>query len=172
MGIHRIIGWAAVGAIAALAACSTDTRIAPTPASVSSAAPACDACHPGDARNWRETYHAKVAKAPHEALVKEAAQFWAMDSKGNPGPLHGNVDGRTYGLEDVEMVVGTRWKQRFLVKNPANGHHQFLDKQWNSYTNVWEAYSNRDDWDAGCVTCHGDRGRAARVVVDMPAADH
>jgi cytochrome c553 len=169
MGIDRIIVWAAIGALAALAGCSTDTRVAPTPAALSSAAPACEACHPGDVKGWRETYHAKVAKSPHEALLKEAEQFWGRDSKGNAGPARGNVDGRTYGLADVEMVVGTRWKQRFLVKNPASGHHQFLDKQWNSYTNVWESYSNKDDWDAGCVTCHGERGSAPRMVVDSAA---
>ncbi len=169
MGIDKFIVCAVVGAVAALAACSTDVRVAPTSAALSSGAPACDACHPGEAKGWRETYHAKVAKSPHEALFKEAEQFWAMDNKGNAGPMHGNVDGRTYGLEDVEMVVGTRWKQRFLVKNPVSGHHQFLDKQWNSYTNVWESYSNKDDWDGGCVTCHGERGTASRVVVDSPA---
>jgi hypothetical protein len=67
------------------------------------------------------------------------------------------------------MVVGTRWKQRFLVKNPATGHYQFLDKQWNSYTGVWEGYANKDDWDAGCANCHAERGNASPIVVDSRA---
>ena len=165
-------GWGTVLATAALAlmaACSTDMKVQPATAAVSSGAAACDACHPGDSKSWRETYHAKVARAPHESLLKEAAQYWAVDGKGNPGPSRGNVDGKTYGLDDVEMVVGTRWKQRFLVKNPVTGHHQFLDKQWNSYTGVWEGYANKDAWEAGCATCHGEGGQATRMVVDTPA---
>lgn len=155
-----------------LAGCTTDASVAPAAAAVSSSGRAdCDACHPGDVKSWKETYHAKVARAPHGALLKEAADYWTVDSKGNAGPTRGNLDGKRYGLDDVEMVVGTRWKQRFLVKNPATGHHQFLDKQWNSYTGVWEGYANKDDWDAGCANCHGERGSASRLVVDSPAAD-
>jgi cytochrome c553 len=150
--------------VAATAACTTDVKVAAS-SRAASAAEACDTCHPGETRSWKETYHAKVARAPHEALVKEAAQYWSVDSKGNAGPSHGNLDGKVYGLADVEMVVGTRWKQRFLVKNPATGHHQFLDKQWNSYTGVWEDYANKDDWDSVCSTCH-EHGKAARIMVD------
>lgn len=153
--------------IALTSACTTDGGVATVAAGTSSGATSCDACHPGDAKSWRETYHAKVARAPHEALLKEAAQYWSMDRKGNAGPSRGNVDGLAYGLAEVEMVVGTRWKQRFLVRNGSTGHHQFLDKQWNSYTGVWEGYSNKDDWDAGCATCHGERGTASPVVVDI-----
>jgi len=160
-----------IAAVVALGACTTDVGVAPSSSAASSGSAACDACHPGDTKTWRETYHAKVARAPHDALVKEAAQFWATDRKGNTGPSRGNVDGKSYGLGDVDMVVGTRWKQRFLVKNPVTGHHQFLDKQWNSYTGVWEGYANKDDWDAGCATCHGDHGKASRIVVESRAGD-
>ena len=34
-------------------------------------------------------------------------------------PGKGNVDGKAYALADVQMVVGSKWKQRFLVKNSA-----------------------------------------------------
>jgi len=166
------LGGALIAAVVALAsACTTDMKVQPSQATTSSGSAACDACHPGDSKTWRETYHAKMARAPHESLLKEAAQYWSIDSKGNAGPSRGNFDGKVYGLDDVEVVVGTRWKQRFLVKNPATGHHQFLDKQWNSYTGVWEGYANKDDWEAGCATCHGDQGKAARITVDAPAND-
>lgn len=167
--------WAAVFAAVALmllAGCTTDASVAPAAGAASSSGRAdCDACHPGDVKNWKDTYHAKVARAPHAALLKDAAQHWAVDGKGNPGPSRGNLDGKLYAFDDVEMVVGTRWKQRFLVKNPATGHHQFLDKQWNSYTGVWEGYANKDDWDAGCANCHAERGKASPIVVDGPVAD-
>jgi cytochrome c553 len=166
------LGGALIAAMVALAsACTTDMKVQPSQATASSGSAACDACHPGDSKSWRETYHAKTARAPHESLLKEAAQYWSIDSKGNAGPSRGNFDGQMYGLDDVEMVVGTRWKQRFLVKNAVTGHHQFLDKQWNSYTGVWEGYANKDDWEAGCATCHGDQGKATRITVDAPASD-
>jgi cytochrome c553 len=164
---------AAVAALVALtAACSTDLKVEGSSVASASGQAECDACHPGETRTWRATYHAMVARAPHASLLKEAAQYWSMDGKGNAGPSRGNVDGKPYGFDDVEMVVGTRWKQRFLVKNEATGHHQFLDKQWNSYTGVWEAYANKDDWDAGCANCHGEGGEATRIVVDARTADH
>ena len=172
-GMKRM-GWGVAvftAIVAVTAACTTDRKVEAVPMAASSGSAACDACHPGETKTWRETYHAKVARAPHESLLKEAAQYWAMDGKGNAGPTRGNVDGRTYGLDDVEMVVGTRWKQRFLVKNAVTGHHQFLDKQWNSYTGVWEGYANKDDWDAGCATCHGEGRTATPVVVDLTAGD-
>ena len=168
----RWIVGTAVLAAALTTGCSTDTSVAPASAAVSSGRTDCDACHPGDVKSWKDTYHAKVARPPHAALVKEAAQHWALDRKGNPGPSRGNLDGKAYRFDDVEMVVGTRWKQRFLVKNPATGHHQFLDKQWNSYTGVWEGYANKDDWDAGCITCHSGAGKVSPLVVDGPADAH
>ena len=108
-----------------------------------------------------------MARAPHESLLKEAAQYWSIDSKGNAGPSRGNFDGNVYGLDDVEMVVGTRWKQRFLVKNLATGHHQFLDKQWNSYTKQWEGYGQKNDWETQCATCHTSGAKDGPPQVDL-----
>ncbi|MFO0205395.1 MAG: multiheme c-type cytochrome, partial [Betaproteobacteria bacterium] len=33
-------------------------------------------------------------------------------------------------------------------------YHQFLDKQWNSYTKLWEGYGQKNDWETQCTTCH------------------
>ncbi len=102
--------WVAVIAglgVMLLAGCMTDANVAPTASAAASSGRAdCDACHPGDVKNWKETYHAKVARAPHGDLLKEAAQYWTVDSKGNPGPSRGNLDGKLYAFDDVEMVVG------------------------------------------------------------------
>ena len=72
---------------------------------------------------------------------------WAKDSKGTAGPTKGNIDGKPYGMEDVVYVVGSYWKQRYLVKNLATGNHQFLDKQWNRMTRLWENYGQKNDWE-------------------------
>jgi cytochrome c553 len=147
----------ATTALAAQVACTTDAAVA-TPASVAStgnaAAEQCVTCHRSESKSWKEAYHARVAQPPHESLIREAKQNWTTDARGTTGPTRGNVDGKEYSLADVQIVVGTRWKQRFLVKNLATGHHQFLDKQWNSYTRRWEDYANRDDWEGTCAACH------------------
>jgi cytochrome c553 len=170
----RFWGFVSLAAVslAALVACTTNTETAQSAAvsgaSGSAVAESCAACHRNDAKVWRESYHARVARSPHDALLKEAKEHWSVDSKGNAGPATGNIDGLGYGLADVQMVIGTRWKQRFLVKVPSTGHHQFLDKQWNSYTGAWEAYGNKDLWEAGCTTCHttGD-GAGPPIHVDQ-----
>jgi cytochrome c553 len=167
------IALAAVG-LAAQVACTTDTAVAAS-AAVATAAPAepdqCVTCHRNEAKSWKEVYHTRVAQPPHESLIREAKQYWSTDARGTAGPTRGNVDGKEYTLADVQIVVGTRWKQRFLVKNGATGHHQFLDKQWNSYTRRWEDYANRDDWEGTCVACHEGGGKAgSSAQVDGTAA--
>jgi hypothetical protein len=72
----------------------------------------------------------------------------------NPGPTKGNIDGQAYKMDDVVFIVGTKWKQRYLVKNPATGNHQFMDKQWNRFTKQWENYGQKNDWETQCATCH------------------
>jgi len=119
----------------------------------------CGTCHAKEFASWKETYHARMVRSSREALLKEASDAWDKDAKGNVGPTTGNVDGKAYSLADVEMVVGSKWKQRYLVKNAISGNHQFLDKQWNSYTNQWESYGNDNDWEANCTTCHATGSR-------------
>ncbi len=41
---------------------------------------------------------------------------WASDGT-NAEPTKSNVDGKPRTLDDVVYVVGSFWKQRFLVKN-------------------------------------------------------
>jgi hypothetical protein len=60
--------------------------------------------------------------------------------------------GRRLGSEARTSRRSSRWKQRFLVKSPASGQDQFLDKQWNSYTGVWEGYATTRPAHAGPFT--------------------
>jgi hypothetical protein len=145
----------AIGPLAALVmgACATEAML-PTMASDFAESEKCATCHAAEFRTWRDTYHAKMVRTPHDGLLKEAADNWARDSKGNPGPRKGNIDGRSYALGDVQWVIGSKWKQRYLVKNHATGNHQFLDKQWNRYSGTWEPYGQKDDWETPCSTCH------------------
>lgn len=113
----------------------------------------CATCHKPAFDSWKQTLHSRMVLPRQDGLLKDAGDNWATDGK-NPGPTKGNIDGAAYKLEDVVFVIGTKWKQRYLVKNPATGNHQFMDKQWNRFTKQWEGYGQKNDWETQCATCH------------------
>lgn len=162
-----------LGASVVLLACSTDMKVA---GGQFTGSEKCSGCHAADVASWKDSYHSKMVRTPREGLLKEATDHWVRDARGVAGPARGNVDGRPYALDDVVMVVGTKWKQRYLVRIPATGNHQFLDKQWNAYTKAWEGDGNNIDWETHCSTCHvtanreiapGAADRARRYVESM-----
>lgn len=126
----------------------------------------CANCHVAEYKTWKDSVHAKMIRTPKEALLKDAGDNWAKDSKGNAGPTKANISGAAANMEDVAFVVGSKWKQRYLVKNPATGNLQFLDKQWNRVHKQWEPYGQRNDWETQCVTCHAT---GVRITAYDPA---
>ena len=153
MKLHRWAAGLAALAATALVGCTTGAG-GTAAADTFVGSEKCGTCHQAEYKSWKDTYHAKMVRPAGEALLKDAVDNWAKDGKGNAGPTKGNIDGKAYALADVQMVVGSKWKQRYLVKNAATGNHQFLDKQWNSYTRLWEGYGQKNDWETQCATCH------------------
>ncbi len=94
-----------------------------------------------------------MVRKPADGLLKAAAEKWATDGA-TPGPAVGNVTGKPFSLNDVVYVIGSNWKQRYLVKDDTTGGYQFLDKQFNRMSGTWEKYGNKNDWDTMCATCH------------------
>ena len=140
--------------VLAVLACSTDFRLA----GGGNAGPEkCGGCHAAEFASWKDSYHSKMVRTPREGLLRDAADHWVRDTKGTLGPTRGNVDGKSYALDDVVLVVSSKWTQRYLVKNPTNGNHQFLDRQWNTYTGQWEAYGNNKEWNTTICRSTGDR---------------
>ena len=131
---------------------------------------ACQKCHQAEYRTWNETYHSKMIRTLRDGLLKDAGEQWSKDVKGTPGPTKGNIDGKPYTLEDVQLVVGSYWKQRYLVKNPATGNLQFMDKQWNTVHKQWENYGQKNDWQTTCATCHATGYRLVAYDPANPAA--
>lgn len=113
----------------------------------------CKKCHAEEFKSWKGTFHSKIVQKKKGGILKEAVDKWKTDGT-NPGPATGNVTGKPYTLDDVQFVVGSRWKQRFLVKDDQTGGLQFLNKQFNRLTGLWEGYGNKNDWDSNCGTCH------------------
>jgi len=129
----------------------------------------CQSCHKEEYKTWKETWHAKMIRTPREALLKDAGDNWGKDAKGNAGPTKGNITGAPYRMDDVELVVGSHWKQRYLVKNPTTGNLQFMDKQWNTVHKQWEPYGQKNDWETQCATCHATAYRITSYDPANPA---
>jgi hypothetical protein len=114
---------------------------------------ACKKCHSEEYKSWKETWHSKMVRTKKEGILKEVVEKWASDGAAE-GPTTGNVTKAKFTLADVQYVVGSRWKQRFLVKNEQTGGMQFLNKQFNRSSSKWENYGNANDWNTNCGTCH------------------
>lgn len=136
----------AVVAAGILASCGT---MAPGTGSEFVGSAACQKCHKVEYKSWKESLHSKMMRKRDEGMLKGAAEKW-----NDGGPAKGNVTGRAAKLDDVEFVVGSYWKQRYLVKNEQTGGWQFMDKQFNRMSGKWEGYGQKNDWDTQCATCH------------------
>ena len=130
----------------------------------------CQECHEDEFKTWKQTPHSMMVRSTRDGLLKDAKDNWAKDAKGNPGPTKANITGTPATLDDVVYVIGAKWKQRFLVKNPQTGNHQFLDKQWNRASNAWEGYGQKNDWETQCSTCHATGFRITAYDPKNPAA--
>jgi hypothetical protein len=150
--VRSVVAAAAILGIAAFAGCVTEPMRATANDFVGSEK--CAGCHQEAYKTWKDSYHAKMVRPVKEGLLKDAKDNWSKDAKGQAGPTKGNIDGKPRSLDDVVYVVGSKWKQRFLVKNPATGNHQFMDKQWNRGNRTWENYGQKNDWETQCATCH------------------
>ena len=122
----------AVG-LAALAGCTTGSQ-APSVASEFVGSEKCGTCHAAEFKTWKDTYHSKMVRhAPGRSAEGRAGQL-GEGQQGQRRSDQGQHRRHAGKLDDVVYVIGSKWKQRYLVKNPATGNHQFLDKQWNRYT--------------------------------------
>lgn len=114
---------------------------------------ACKKCHAEEYKSWKGTFHAKMLQPKKGGMLKEAVEKWKTDGT-DPGPVKGNVTGAQFTLDDVQYVIGSKWKQRYLVKNDQTGNLQFMDKQFNRLAGKWEKYGQKNDWNTQCATCH------------------
>lgn len=130
----------------------------------------CMRCHKDEHASWQKSLHARMVLPAKEGLLKDAGEAWEKDAKGNAGPTKANITGAPAKMDEVALVVGTQWKQRYLVKNPTTGNHQFLDKQWNRMTKTWEPYGQKNDWETNCGTCHTTGFRFAAYDPKDPKA--
>lgn len=105
----------------------------------------CAGCHEEIYATWQATRHARlvqnVAENPAAAL----------------GDFQGEDPSRPFTLEDVDYVLGSRWKQHYIQRG-EDGVFRLLPAQWNVATQEWVPYHPDDwqerDWRQECGTCH------------------
>jgi hypothetical protein len=86
----------------------------------------CKGCHAKEYSGWKQTRMANVVRDPREHPEAVLGDFTHAD------PL------RTFGLDQVAFVYGSRWKQRYFTKR--GGDYFPLPAQWDVKKGKWLPY--------------------------------
>jgi predicted CXXCH cytochrome family protein len=93
---------------------------------------ACKPCHGEIYDRWKTTLMANVVRDPREHPEAVIPDF------SKPDPLV------TFGVADVALVYGTRWKQRYFKRD--GGDFYAFPAQWDVVHKQWRKYFVKDDW--------------------------
>lgn len=94
----------------------------------------CLLCHQEHYEGWRSTLHSKMEQP---VVVEDPDKTVKGDFSSNDADL-------TFGIEDVDIVVGSRFKQRYAKK--IGDDYYMLPAQWNVATKQWVNYQPKNDW--------------------------
>lgn len=94
----------------------------------------CESCHPAHYQGWQTTLHNKM----EQDVIKEGPD------KNVLGDFSSKDTNLTFSLDAVDLVVGSRFKQRYLTK--IGDDYYTLPAQWNVATKEWVAYQPKKDW--------------------------
>ena len=110
---------------------------------------ACKTCHPAVYDRWKKTRMANVVRDPREhpdAILPDLAK---------PDPLI------TFKLQDIALVYGSKWKQRYFTKT-GNDYFVF-PAQWDIAHQKWLPYFVRNGTDWWATLYPPDNRRAPPV---------
>jgi len=94
----------------------------------------CALCHETHYLGWKTTLHSKMEQIP----IQEGPNTNIL------GDFSSENHFLTFTLEDVDMLVGSRFKQRYAKK--IGSDYYMLPAQWNVETEEWAAYQPKNDW--------------------------
>jgi len=93
----------------------------------------CATCHAAYFDGWKTTLHSKMFQRP----IVDGPQRTILGDFDIASPNHP-------ALKDVKGVVGSRWKQRYLVE--VNGEEVVFNGQWSVQEKKWQPYTAKSDW--------------------------
>jgi len=94
----------------------------------------CGDCHESHYSGWNNTLHAKMEQ---DAIAKGANKNILGDFTSHDPIL-------THSLDDIDMIIGSRFKQRYTKK--IGDDYFMLPFQWNVETKKWKKYDPKNDW--------------------------
>jgi len=94
----------------------------------------CAECHEEHYDGWKETGHNKMERRP----VAEGPGQTVFADFTQQSPY------RNFEPEDVEWVIGHRWKQRFIGE--IDGREVVFPAQWSIRDEKWQPYTGGSDW--------------------------
>ena len=121
-------------------------------------------------RRWNETFHSRMIRTLRDGLLKDAGAQWSKDAKGTPGPTKGNIDGKPYKLEDVQLVDGLVLEAALPGEEPGDRQPAVHGQAVEPLHRQWENYGQRNDWETQCATCHATGYRLLAYDPADPAA--
>jgi predicted CXXCH cytochrome family protein len=94
----------------------------------------CAACHDQHYDGWKSTLHGMM----EQEVIK------AGPNKNVLGDFSSKDSDLTFTLDDVDLLVGSRSKQRYAKK--IGDDYYMLPAQWNVKTKEWVPYKPKKDW--------------------------
>lgn len=94
----------------------------------------CEACHEQHYTGWKTTLHSRM----EQEVVKSGPE------KNVLGDFSSRDDDLTFTINDVDMLIGSRFKQRYAKK--IGDDYYILPAQWNVETKEWVKYFPKNDW--------------------------
>ncbi len=94
----------------------------------------CGRCHQEYYQDWQTTLHSKM----EQEVVKSGP------GKNVLGDFSISDEHLTFSLDDVDLLIGSRFKQRYAKK--IGDDYYLLPAQWNVETKEWVRYFPKNDW--------------------------
>lgn len=95
---------------------------------------ACMDCHNKHYKGWKSTLHARM----EQEVIREGPNRNVLGDFSSKDP------DLTFSLDEVDMLVGSRFKQRYAKR--IGDDYYMLPAQWTVATKEWARYQPKKDW--------------------------
>ncbi len=111
----------------------------------------CKRCHEEKYAGWKTTMHSKMEQEP----------VWEGSDKNVLGDFNSKDPALTFKPEDVDMLIGSRFKQRYAKK--IGDDYYMLPAEWVVSKKKWQSYVPKKDWWVSQYPADWDKKPASRL---------